>query len=347
MAPESNVGSRFAGSEDRTVSPGSRARILLAFATALVAAGTAARAQVAGNADPTSGFWPSAGAARLVAAEAELREAHRALLRLQLVRDQAASQLQPSAADWEQLRIRFVAIVQRAPTARTAWIDLADIDQQLGAPTVMLTDLEHASADLGFDPDRARVLFQLGLAYTETSQFERARQAYVDLLELPVREAMRGVALCNLAEIETYLAHVEDSVRHYLACTERLPAEAGGWWGLASAFDRAGRQTEARAAAREALDRDPSAESLRDPRVFYTPAYEVHYYAGLAAEAMERWSAAGDEWQRYLSEGGEHDAWSYRVRAHLRALEGRPSTGAHRRSLRGAARGGTPNRGRR
>ena len=280
--------------------------------------------------DPTAQFhvsWHDANEPGRAAAEHELIDVHLALRELLSPRAQRNSaarsaMIEPRLRD---VRTQLEGIVERAPALVTAWLDLAEIDFEMRDGTAMLRHLTEAEVRAGNGPMRAAVLFQLGIAHTMLDHFAEARATYLSALELPLSNTARGLSLCNLAEIETYLRAPDDSIAHYEACVNLLQGYDGGFWGLASAYDREGREYDAHEAAARALSIDATAASLTSHSVFYTPAYEVHYYLGLAREAQGRRDEALAEWQRYLDAGGANDPWAERARAHVRALGTHPS----------------------
>jgi tetratricopeptide (TPR) repeat protein len=311
-----------------------RGIVRAALGFALISFGTTAHAQSTDTADTGQRVtWNDAREPGRAAGERQLIELHLALRRVLSRRAQLDSVGRALSSDTQlrELGDQLEALTRRAPALVTAWLDLADIDFELRDGTAMLRHLDEASARAGEGPMRVSVLSQLAIAYTLLDRFTDARDAYRSALELPMSNAARGISLCNLGEIETYLHEPEASISHYEQCVSLLPAYDGGFWGLASAYDREGREFEAREAAERALSIDPAAASLTSHTVFYTPAYEVHYYLGLAREAQGRRAEALLEWQRYLDAGGANDAWATRARAHVRALTQAANRTPHRR----------------
>ncbi len=300
-----------------------RSPLTALVAVTILAIGSPASAQSMASDPGLHVSWRDADEPHRAAAERELLEIHLALRQL-LSRRARLERAEMTVASTErqlhELHEAFTAITERAPSLVTAWVDLGDIDFELRDGAAMLRHLQTAAVHAGDGPQRAGVLFQLGIAFTMLDRFVEARDAYRTLLDLPLANSTRGLALCNLAEIETYLHAPDDSIAHYQACVAIIPGYDGGLWGLASALDREGREYEARDAAQHALSIDPAAESLTSSSVFYTPAYEVHYYLGLAREAQGRNAEALQEWQRYLDAGGSRDTWARRAEAHVRAL---------------------------
>ncbi|MEI8254601.1 MAG: tetratricopeptide repeat protein [Deltaproteobacteria bacterium] len=266
--------------------------------------------------------WSDASDPARPAAERELVEAHLALRRLLARRaalDGSARALITDAR-LHELTAQLGSISHRAPALTIAWLDLADVAFERRDGEAMLGYLREAETRAGDGPLRVSALTQLGIAFTLLDRFADARGAYRAALEQPQSTTARGVSLCNLAEIETYLREAEASIMNYEACVALLPGYDGGYWGLASALDREGRDREARDAAQRAISIDPGAASLTSHGVFYTPPYEVHYYLGLAREAQGRPAEALAAWRRYLDLGGASDPWAHRARAHIEAL---------------------------
>jgi tetratricopeptide (TPR) repeat protein len=275
--------------------------------------------------DTDHGFhvsWSDAREPHRASAERELAELHLALRTLLSNRAQLDGISRALATDTRlrDLYERLRGVTERAPSLAVAWLDLADIDFEFRDGRAMLAHLEQAAVHARGTPLIEQVLFQQGIAYTMLDRFTEAADVYRRGLELPLSNGARGFSLCNLAEIETYLRQPEESIAHYEACVSLIPGYDGGYWGLASALDREGRESEARAAAARALSIDEHARSLTSHGVFYTPPYEQHYYLGLAREAQGRNAEAAQEWRLYLEAGGAHDPWARRAEAHLRAL---------------------------
>ncbi len=297
---------------------------------AIVASPCTARAQETttdGAAEPRVHVgWSDASDPARPGAERELADAHLALRRLLARRAQLDGVARALATDarLRELTAQIESIAHRAPSLAVAWLDLADLAFERRDGEAMLRLLREAEARAGDGPLRVSVLTQLGIAFTLLDRFAEARDAYSAALEQPQSTTARGVSLCNLAEIETYLRDPEASIMHYEACVSLLPGYDGGYWGLASALDREGRDREARDAAQRALSIDPSAASLTSHGVFYTPPYEVHYYLGLAREAQGRRDEALAAWRRYLDLGGANDPWARRARAHIETLSRPP-----------------------
>lgn len=266
--------------------------------------------------------WSDAFDPALPAAAREFVDIHLALRRLLARRAglDAATQVRDTDAHLRELMSQIQSLVRRAPSLTVAWLDLADVAFELRDGRAMLGYLSEAEARAGGGLLRVSVLTQLGIAHTLLDRFADARADYRAALEQPQSTAARGVSLCNLAELETYLHEPEASIMHYEACIDLLPGYDGGYWGLASALDREGRDHAAREAARRALSIDPEAASLTSHGVFYTPPYEVHYYLGLAREAQGRRTEALAAWRQYLDLGGAHDPWAHRARAHIETL---------------------------
>jgi tetratricopeptide (TPR) repeat protein len=305
--------------------------VALALAVGSIASSRIVRAQTAEE-EGVRGFhvgWSDANEPHRAAAERDLGDLHMQLREALTRRGEPDGMSRVFATDarlreiYDQLR----AITELAPSLTIAWLDLADIDFEFRDANAMLEHLAHARTHAAGTPLIVQVLFQQGIAYTMLDRFADARDVYLRALEYPLSNSGRGLSLCNLAEIETYLHEADDSIAHYEACVSLLPGYPGGYWGLASALDREGREAEARAAASRAVSIDPDARSLSGHGVFYTPPYEEHYYLALAREAQGRRTEAALEWRRYLDAGGAHDPWAHRAEAHLRALTSpRPGT---------------------
>ena len=228
----------------------------------------------------------------------------------------------------------FRSITTRAPDLVGAWLGLARTLDALDDPQTAVSALAAARSRVGDGPELADVLFQQGVEFTRLLRFAEARDVYEQYVALALPDPARGTGLCNLAEIETYLHESDQSIDDYRRCIELRPGDPGGFWGLASAFDRSGRDFEARQASARALDMDPQLSGLIGPGVFFVPPYEIDYYLGLANEARGELAAALASWRSYLQRGGDRDAWAPRARAHVLRLE-RLQRDDHRRSIAG------------
>jgi tetratricopeptide (TPR) repeat protein len=129
-----------------------------------------------------------------------------------------------------------------------------------------------------------------------------------------------AIATVNAAELEMALGpdHIEDSIADYQSGTDLDPTESLGWYGLAVAADRDGQWTRARAAMKEAVDRDYDPDTgkrlarLTSRGVYFVPAGDVHYYQALRAQIMGDKTLALEEYEKFL---GEAKATRYAARA--------------------------------
>jgi len=180
--------------------------------------------------------------------------------------------------------------------------------------------LERALRDAPNSPLAARGLSDLAIAAAKTGDREAERAAYLRALELTWQPDSRANLLANLAESEMALGHLARAVRGYrsaLSTSQHPELVAGAYFGLAVALDRSGDLPAALDAAKRAISVQLpptlfAAGTVLDlPNVFFTPAYEIHYYKALGAMAAvelanddlarrDALSEASDQWGRYL-----------------------------------------------
>lgn len=305
----------------------------LASVCALIAHAILSSSIASAEPDPLQNFsprtiWEYARQPGLRQAERALHNGQRHLLHAQigqyLLRN---SYLRPPRPEFNirrdllQARAQFEFATRHAPQLTRAWTGLAETLDALGEYTQAESAIEQALTQLPDGPERAEALFHQGVLLTRLHRFAEARQAYLQSALATTDLRAQGVALCNLAETNVYLGELDRAIEMYHQCIDRRPTEADGWWGLASAHDRAGHQADAQYAAEQALLIDPDLTELTRDGVFYVPDYDVHYYLALGREAQGRISEAIDEWHTYLALGGSQGPWAHRAREHLARLE--------------------------
>jgi len=235
---------------------------------------------------------------------------------------------EPERARLLVARVRYERLLERAPDDPDVLQGLADVLSHSGPEHLLRARaLVLRAREVAVDVSQeSSALFLLGIVETRRHDFAAAVEAYRALLRMRSGAGRRGSALCNLAESYLTLRQLEPAIENYLACTEVLPQEAMGFWGLASAYDRDSRLPEARRAAAQAVDLDPHFDDaefdggLSGPTNFFEPPYELHYYVALGLEAAGRPADALARWQRYLDEGGRAGPWAARAQHHIEAL---------------------------
>jgi tetratricopeptide (TPR) repeat protein len=297
---------------------------LCALVAGLAMRAGSASAQVVPPPEPVPGpvSWSDAIHPARRDAERRLADAVVQLIRL----DEQRYALE-GAVLFDVLRPQYIAVARelrsvtdQAPDLASAWVHLARALENLDV-SESIHALERARPLAQGGPQMLDVLFMLGAVYTRAQKFEAARAAYESALPLPMADRARATMLCNLAEVYTYVGEADRSIDTYRACAAQRAGDADAFWGLASAADRAGRESEAREAAARAVGMDPTLDRIRGPDVFFVPEYEIHYYLGLAFEAMAQPERALAEWRHYLDAGGRDDAWAARANTHVHRLE--------------------------
>ena len=210
------------------------------------------------------------------------------------------------------------------------------LDSQAGREPEARCMLERALRDAPDSPLAARGLSDLAIAAAKMGDRETEHAAYLRALERTWDPDSRGNLLANLAESEMALGNLSRAVRGYrnaLAISRQPDLIAGAYFGLSVALDRSGDLPSALEAAKRALSVQlpptlyPVASVLDLPNVFFTPAYEIHYYKALGAMAAAQLAKddltrrdaladAHDQWQRYLL-GAEAERAPYAARAAL------------------------------
>lgn len=210
------------------------------------------------------------------------------------------------------------------------------LDSRTGYERQARCMLERALRDAPNSPLAARGLSDLAIAAAKLGDREAERAAYLRALELTWQPDSRANLLANLAESEMALGHLARAVRGYrsaLSTSQHPELVAGAYFGLAVALDRSGDFPSALDAAKRAISvqlppTSFAASSVLDlPNVFFTPAYEVHYYKALGAMAAaqlanddvarrDALTEASEQWTSYLT-AAEPDHARYAARAAL------------------------------
>jgi len=210
------------------------------------------------------------------------------------------------------------------------------LDSQSGHEQQARCMLERALRDAPNSPLAARGLSDLAIAAAKLGDRQAEHAAYVRALELTWQPDSRANLLANLAESDMALGDLPKAIRGYraaLATSQHPELIAGAYYGLAVALDRSGDLPAALTAAKRAISVQLpptlfAAGSVLDlPNVFFTPAYEIHYYKALGAMAAAEFAddelsrrdalaSADEQWARYLA-AAEPDRAPYAARAAL------------------------------
>ncbi len=178
--------------------------------------------------------------------------------------------------------------------------------------------------------DESRIWFRLANERSRVGAYAEALDAYSRQLAIGDADP---AALGNCAELLMALGRLPEAIERYreaLAIEERehdrrghLQSVALGYFGLAVALDRHGREAAAREAMGRALVLDAGLGVLRlaqqdDGDLFLLPAGDVFYYLGLAREAQGRTGDATAAFADYLRVPAAR--YANRAREHMARL---------------------------
>ena len=292
----------------------------------------------------TPSVWQRAREPKVARDDALLRRVERRLGQLELLGSVS------SAIDPELVRELKLGVATMAELDGGASVDprldyllggaLVDVDAGREAEARGL--LERALARAPESPLAATGLFQLSIAAAKLGDHVTERAACVRALELTWDDDVRANLYVNLAETDMFDGDLPRAIREYhsaLSASGRPDAVAMAYFGLSVALDRSGDLPSALDAATQALAirlppglfLAPSALDL--PGVFYTPAYEIHYYKALAAMAVARSAKsdiarrdaladAAEQWASYLvAAEPDHARWIEPARLHQASVE--------------------------
>jgi tetratricopeptide (TPR) repeat protein len=192
----------------------------------------------------------------------------------------------------------------------------------------------------------ATVAFELAVALTRSQRFADAAQAYERAAALALDGENGATVRSNLAEMTMLAGDLQGAVDHY---ERALRSSNGGrdyllaLWGLSVALDRLGEHTAAIQHAQKALHAEGwTAQALRSDGVFFEPPHELHYYEGLAHEALadhdptartRELRAASVSYRAFLAGAGDHSTFTQaaetalsRVQSALTAASKRSTT---------------------
>lgn len=317
---------------------------LLALAVSLGVATASAHAQ-SGASDvraPRSEFWREVAEPRYRRSRTLLRHATTQLRRY----DE-----QPGETGPAQRRALLEAAIHRLELALRIAPDDAEILYQLarakqrwvkerpGGGEERLDDEAIAIYERlrAIDPEYEpfEVAFELGVLHTRAHRFDEAAREYERAMaQAPMFDMPESMtALANLAEVTMLSGDVARAAQHYERAVEgarRAGATAAlPLWGLAVALDRLGEHRAALDRAREALGASQGGtEILRSEGVFFEPAYEIHWYEAIGAEAIAEMEAdaqsrrdalarAVASWEAFLTQSDGESRWEEVARANL------------------------------
>ncbi len=178
---------------------------------------------------------------------------------------------------------------------------------------------EKLDPEAGFIADMA---FKKGIIYTVLGDYPKAVESYMTAARSPMQSAESlGIIYSNAAECLMGMGRMVDAIRMYeRSLTVRPASNSQALWGLAVALDRDEQISKSVQAARAAAKIDPKLESLTGPGVFFVPEGELHYYLGIAYQALGKPEKALVHWKSFLKALPE-SPWAYRAEDHIKVLE--------------------------
>jgi len=323
-------------------------RRILSAATLIVAALCAgpSRAAAEGPVHARSGFWQNVAHPERSRSRALLRQATR-LIFLSTPPDLGLGPANPRSRVFLERAIHRLEIAHRlSPDDGEILFTLASAKArwELEDATGVVHRLDDDAIALferlrGVDPEyeAQQVAFELGILRTRSHQFAQAADEYERAMQLSMDAQETATTCANLAEVTMLAGDLHAAVTYYERAIE-LARRAGdngelAMWGLAVALDRLGEHPYALERAREALGmRGGTTDALRDPGVFFEPAYEIHWYEALGHEAAIA-SQADDvarlaqrrlallSWRSFLAEGGDSSRWADLARERAASIE--------------------------
>jgi tetratricopeptide (TPR) repeat protein len=205
--------------------------------------------------------------------------------------------------------------------------------------------LELRALDPNFNP--SNVAANIADIHTRAHRFAEAAAEYRRAIGFAI--APDPLPWSNLGEVTMLAGDLEAAVRYYeraMAIAEEirrgaaLPlselAAALPLFGLSVALDRLGEHQRALEVAEDATDATSEGMAiLRSNGVYFEPAYEIHYYEGLAHRAQAQsesdprtrqsaWAASQESFRRFLAEGGTASRWASLAERHAEAEAPRP-----------------------
>lgn len=240
--------------------------------------------------------------------------------------------------------------LQISPADFEARRQLAEVRAATGRPRDAAREFEAARPMAPTPADEARIWFRLANERSRMGAYDDALDAYDRQLALGDLDAG---ALGNSAELLMAAGRLPEAIDRYreaLAIEERERDRRGhiqtlalGYFGLAVALDRDGREVASREAIGRALALDAGLAVLRlaqqeNGDLFLIPRGDVFYYIGLAREAQGRPGDAGAAFRDYL--GVPAPRFARRAREHLARLG--PVSVRGQASERPLLRGATP-----
>ena len=317
----------------------------------LITAGGAAQAQVRGDApsahaearEVRSEFWREVAEPRYRRSRTLLRHAatllrryaetpsdgqlaqRRALLEAAIHRLELAREITPDDPE----------ILYRLASAKMSWVQPlpGGGERRLDDEAIEIFNRLRA-VDADFMPEE--VAFNLGVLHTRAHRFDDAAREYERSIAQELMVDTSYIALGNLAEVTMLAGDVARAAQHYERAVG-MARRAGDssslpLWGLAVALDRLGEHRAALDRTRDALAASHGTTGdLHRPGVFFEPAYEIHWYEALAAEALAEMNAdspdrraylenAEREWQRFLSHSDGESRWEDIARRNLEVV---------------------------
>ncbi len=190
-------------------------------------------------------------------------------------------------------------------------------------------------------PSVADALFSLAICHASLGRTQEEIAAYQRLLQRQWVPERRSIVQSNLAESLMFVGRIEEAIQTYREAIATDDGNILARWGLAVALDRAGDSMGAFEQVNEALVRDPLADELDNPLVFFVPAYDRFWYFALWAMSRahgehdallraDHWQAAAQYWQRYIEAAPAEDRWVAVARVRLVHRRAHPRKGTPR-----------------
>lgn len=202
---------------------------------------------------------------------------------------------------------------------------------------------------------------RLAFACGHLGDHECERKSYTEVLRFETEDLRRITPMLNLAETMMHIGDLTAAIEGYrevVRLSGRVPAAESAplaEWGLAVALDRSGDSIGAEREARLAVELEHSIghdRLLHDEHiVFFSPAYEIHWYDGLGAAAVARvatsarvraawWREAAKSYEEFIRAGERtNDRWLPIAKARLaqaKAERDRAAKAAEREPVRPA-----------
>jgi tetratricopeptide (TPR) repeat protein len=130
----------------------------------------------------------------------------------------------------------------------------------------------------------------------------------------------RGLVLGNLAEGYMMVGQIENAIPTYIEALEYIQGPSM-YYGLAVAYDRDGQGAKAREIIKALGETQFQSwyDDVAAGKTFYVPEGEVHYYLGLAYEALGESKEAVKSYRRFIKSGA-HPQYQERAKENIDKL---------------------------